>query len=104
MIGPLNVGASILAALSTDDLDILRADLNAARNKQNRAHGGFTATSDAMYDELTALIADARAAWDTAWESEHGAAALARGRQANHLDAIAKAEQLLAAEGTAGAA
>jgi outer membrane murein-binding lipoprotein Lpp len=104
MTGPLTVGADLLTALSTDDLDILRSDISAACDKQRRAHGKSIPVYRAMQDELTALIDDISAAWDVAWESEIGAARLAAARQSNRLDAIAQAEQLLAAERTAGAA
>jgi hypothetical protein len=101
--GPLNVGADLLAALTTEDLDVLRQDLIAGWYKHKRVHGGCGTAGEGWWIEGADLLDDLQAAWEFAFEREVGAEKADRVERSIRLDHIAEAEQLLAA-GRAGGA
>jgi len=68
----LSPGARLFAGMSTDDIEILRADLNAARAKQHRAYS-YGTPERVVYQETCDLVRDMHEAWEAAFE-----AALAR--------------------------
>lgn len=101
-----------LAILSTGQLECLHAHLNVAWSELRELRWGTAADRDdprragwdEVWDEISGLQGDELDARPIAREREIGAERIARANRSNHLDAIAEAEQLLAAERTAGAA
>jgi hypothetical protein len=89
-------GAELFTGMDTGDIDILRADLTAARRKAWRVYA-YPAPDD-LADELTELISDLHDAWTAAFDQETGAQRAAEIWRAVHVDTITKAERLLAAE------
>lgn len=93
----LSPGARLFAGMTTDDIDVCRADLDAARAKQHRAYR-YDAPERAVYRETVVLLDDLHEAWGAAFARETGAEQAAQIRRAVHLDHITAAERLLAAE------
>jgi hypothetical protein len=105
--GEAGPDAAMLAALTSRQADLLAAKFRAAyvgvAVLQDGA--GFRTPEwdslDALWDDLHGLAIDANAAERAAHERETAPELIANARRSNHLDAIARAEQLLAAERTA---
>jgi hypothetical protein len=106
--GEAGPDVAMLAALTPRQADLLSAKLRAAYAGVAvlKDSAGFRTPEwdslDALWDDLHGLACDANAAEHAAHERETDPGILAAGRRLNHLDDIAKAEQLLAAERTAG--
>jgi hypothetical protein len=104
--------APVLAAAQSMQLECLSDYLNVAQSTLMLLRYGADADRDdprqaawgEIQDEILGLTGDVLDARPIAREREVGAEIIARARHSNHLDAIARAEQMLAAERARGAA
>jgi len=90
-------GAAVFAALTTDDIEVFRADLLSGLAKQGRAYG-YRTPERVVYGETRDLVDDLHEAWEAAFVRETGAEQAAAIRRAVRVDRITDAALLLAAE------
>ena len=105
-------GPGLLAPLTLSQVNCLHSRLRTAGEDLRELLYGESRVDDeaarvsllGLEDEISDLRADTIGEMLPAHEREAGAARVAAAERRNHLAAITKAEQLLAAERTAGAA
>jgi hypothetical protein len=93
----LSAGARLFAGLTTDDIDTVRAVLDAGRAVQRRVYG-YGSPERELVQENRALCDDLHEAWEAAFVRETGAEQATAIRRAVHVDHLTTAAQLLAAE------